>query len=370
MHKQLPAMLPLLPNRVWRTYKGGMTLDQMEGKDQPQDSHFPEDWILSTTAAINKGREAYVDEGISRVIIDGREYLLTDLLKQEPQYFLGARHVQQFGSHAGFLLKYLDSSVRLHIQCHPTIAFSQKYLNANAGKTEGYIILGGRENIDPYIYMGFQRSPDVATFRKAIVDQDTDTILSYFDKIPVKPGDVFLVPGGIPHAIGEGVFMVEIMEPTDFAVRIEFERGGYVLPEEARFMGRDVDFALSMFDFNAYDLKQLQSQFFVQPALIQNVDGNEQWSLFDQRYTSCFRAERIIVKNQLTLVHDSMRVLIVTYGEGQVHGGDMNLSVCQGQRILVPHHTGEIKLVTNSNMEVVNVMPPLPSSDLTGQAVK
>jgi mannose-6-phosphate isomerase class I len=63
-------------------------------------------------------------------------------------------------------------------------------------------------------------------------------------------------------------------------------------------------------------------------------------------------------------------VLIVTYGEGQVHGGDMNLSVCQGQRILVPHHTGEIKLVTNSNMEVVNVMPPLPSSDLTGQAVK
>jgi mannose-6-phosphate isomerase len=40
-----------------------------------------------------------------------------------------------------------------------------------------------------------------------------------------------MVPGGMPHAIGEGVFMIEVMEPTDFAVRIEFERGGYVLPE-------------------------------------------------------------------------------------------------------------------------------------------
>ena len=43
--------------------------------------------------------------------------------------------------------------------------------------------------------------------------------------------------------------MVEIMEPTDLTIRIEFERGGYVLPENARFMGRGIDFALSMFNY-------------------------------------------------------------------------------------------------------------------------
>ena len=47
-------------------------------------------------------------------------------------------------------------------------------------------------------------------------------MLACFEKISIKPGDVFMVPGGMPNATGEGVFMVEIMEPTDFAVRIEF----------------------------------------------------------------------------------------------------------------------------------------------------
>lgn len=46
--------------------------------------------------------------------------------------------------------------------------------------------------------------------------------------------------------------VIGVMEPTDFAVRLEFERGGYVLPEESRFMGRDVSFAADMIDFNAY----------------------------------------------------------------------------------------------------------------------
>ena len=35
--------------------------------------------------------------------------------------------------------------------------------------------------------------------------------------------------------------------PTIAPVRIEFERGGYVLPAESRFMNRGIDFALSMF---------------------------------------------------------------------------------------------------------------------------
>ena len=358
MHHKFPSLLPLLPNRVWRTYLGGRTLDQMEGKQEPVDSHFPEDWILSTTPAINKGREDHLDEGISRVMFDGRDCLLTELLEQDAAYFLGQKHIQKYGVNAGFLLKYLDSSVRLHIQCHPTIAFSQQYLNANAGKTEGYIILGSREDVDPYIYMGFQRSPDTDAFRKAIVEQDTPEILSYFDRIPVKPGDVFLVPGGLPHAIGEGVFMVEIMEPTDFAVRIEFERGGYLLPQEARFMGRDVDFALSMFDFSSYNLEQLRSRFFVEPALIKEDSGNEQWSLFDDRYTSCFRAQRVHLRDRMCLTHDCMRVLIVTHGAGEIHCGEMVLKVRAGQRILIPYQIDTIELVTAEGMQAVIVMPP------------
>ncbi len=58
------------------------------------------------------------------------------------------------------LVKFLDSSIRLHFQAHPTREFSQQYLNSNSGKAEAYYILKVREGIDnPYIYLGFQHPP-------------------------------------------------------------------------------------------------------------------------------------------------------------------------------------------------------------------
>jgi mannose-6-phosphate isomerase len=330
----------------------------MESKNAPEDSHFPEDWILSTTVAINKGREEYTEEGLSKTLIDGREFFLRDLFEKHPDEMLGEKHSDSLGPDAGFLLKYLDSSVRLHIQCHPTIEFSQKHLNANAGKTEGYIILGNREGVDPYVYLGFQHPPDPEKLRKAIVDQDTDFILSCFEKIPVKAGDVFTVPGGLPHAIGEGVFMIEIMEATDFAVRIEFERGGYVLPEAARFMGRDVDFALSMFDFSAYPMDRLKERCFVAPLLLDEQQGGKRWSLFDQRYTPCFRAERVICKGKITVAHEGFRAMIATSGDGFVRSEGTEIELTQGERILIPNRTREIEIESKNGMEAIIALPP------------
>ena len=115
--------------------------------------------------------------------------------------------------------------------------------------------------------MGFQNPPAKEDFKRMIEEQDSDAILACFEKIPIKPGDVFMVPGGMPHAIGEGVFMIEIMEPTDFAVRIEFERGGYVLPEESRFMNRGIDFALSMFNYEPTPVETIKEKFFCKPRI-------------------------------------------------------------------------------------------------------
>jgi len=52
----IPKIFLLSPNRIWRTYPGGKMLDIREGKANPQDSQLPEDWIASTTIAVNKGR--------------------------------------------------------------------------------------------------------------------------------------------------------------------------------------------------------------------------------------------------------------------------------------------------------------------------
>ena len=141
----IPEIILLGPNRVWRTYPGGRILDQLEGKKNPEDTHFPEDWIASTTRARNKGREEII-EGISEIIVNDQKVYLSELFNKYPIDLLGKNHFEKYGANTQFLLKYLDSAIRLHIQAHPTIQFAQQYLNSNSGKTEAYIILETRES--------------------------------------------------------------------------------------------------------------------------------------------------------------------------------------------------------------------------------
>ena len=192
-------MLP--PNRVWRTYLGGETLDVFEGRENPGDSHYPEDWIASTTRADNKGRENGVGEGLSRIELEGREMLLKDLFAECPEETLGTRHARKYGANTQFLVKFLDSAIRLPIQCHPTAEFAKKYLGSPSGKTEAYIILETRKEVEnPYVYLGFQHPPQIEEFKKAVLQQNIESILSCFERIPVRPGRRFVVPGGLPHA--------------------------------------------------------------------------------------------------------------------------------------------------------------------------
>jgi mannose-6-phosphate isomerase len=356
---KIPAILLLPPNRVWRTYPGGKTLDALEGKASPEDGHFAEDWIASTTRAVNKGRESYEREGYSQVEIKGQPRSLKELMEEHPAEILGPGHYERYGANTQFLLKFLDSALRLHIQAHPTIPFAQKYLNSNSGKTEAYVILGIREEVtEPYIYLGFQHPLQKDRFKQAVLEQDSKAMLACFEKIPVKPGDVFIVPGGLPHAIGEGVFMIEIMEPTDFAVRLEFERGGYVLPEEARFMGRDVDFALAMMDFTPLPIQVVKQKYFCQPRVIIQETGFEESVLINQEQTSCFSVHRLKISGRYTRNSGGFHVGIVTRGEGTVAAGGLSLTLKKGDKFLVPFQTDEVTYSTGKELEIVLTYPP------------
>lgn len=351
----LPPFFRLLPNRVWRTYLGGKTLDTLAGISPADDTHFPEEWLLSDTAAVNPGREP---EGISTLDFNGVPVSLPELAARAPEYLFGAEHLRRFGPKAGFLLKFLDSSVRLHLQCHPTRDFAREHLKVDAGKTEGYIILGCREGVDPCLYLGFQHAVGKERFKNLVETQNIREMFELFEPIPIRPGDVFLVPGGMPHAIGEGVFMIEIMEPTDFVVRFEFERGGYRLPENARFMGRGIDFALSMLDFSVRSPEEIREQFFMHPQIRHDACGCCREVLFAGENARCFRAERIRVDSgAATVENGGFSVLVVTAGTGTLASGGVETALRYGDRILLPCGTPEFTLAGNS-LEAVLVMPP------------
>ncbi len=355
----IPEIILMEPNRVWRTYPGGRLLDTLEGKPEPADTHFPEDWIASTTRAVNPGREDVNEEGCSKVNIQGTVWLLRDLVQRFPDQLVGPSHFDRYGPNTQFLVKFLDAALRLHIQCHPTRAFARQHLSSDSGKTEAYVILTLRDGIQaPYIYLGFQRPIRREVLRQAVLDQDLESMFASFDKIPVRPGDVFLVPGGLTHAIGEGIFMIEIMEPTDYVVRLEFERGGYVLPEESRFMGRDVDFAMDLIDFAPRSVQELRDQYFCRPAPLDRQERSQEWSLVDSRYTDCFRVKRLCVQGTFEKQEPTFYVGIVAKGAGSIHTDQGSVQLQFGDKFLVPFATDSIQFASPKGMELVFTLPP------------
>lgn len=343
------------PNRVWRTYRGGMFLDRMEGKTTVEDSHFPEDWIGSLVEARNPGRNrdeeglTYVQDG------SGERIAFRDLLGQEEDYYLGPSSGGRSVRDRLPLVKYLDSATRLHFQVHPTAAFARERLGSNRGKTEAYVILAIRDGVEnPYVYAGFQRPPGREDLKRWILDQNIEAIEKCFTPIPVKPGDVLLIPGGRPHALGEGILMLEIMEASDLAVRFEFERDGFVIPEEARFMGRDIEMALDVFNLEPVEDDRINAVFRCAPKILQSFGSNGRLEeLIGHDRTPCFAVRRNIVSGTIEKTIDEGFIGIVTDGEGTVVQDGFATPLKRWDRFFCPRGEGRLQYSSRKTMTVI-----------------
>lgn len=354
-----PLLLP--SNRVWRTYIGGRTLDTLEGRHPASDSHLAEDWIASTTRAVNPGRDL-PREGISPVFLgqDPTPRDFAELLAVDPVYFLGAKHAARLGAQVGVLVKYLDSGVRLHFQVHPTRDFARRLLNSPSGKTEAYHILAVRpEQKEPYIYVGFQRPPTREELRRMIEKQDIAALEACFDKIPVRPGETYLIPGGTPHALGEGVFMVEIQEPTDLVVRCEFEKCGYVLPEAARFMNRGLEFCLDIFSYEPLPLSDVPTRLACPPRTIETpAPGTRLESLIGPDRTDCFRVDRLVLEAPVEQRRGEAVIVIVTEGTVDLEVEGRVYPLNQYDRCFLPAGLGSVRYVPRGSAMVLQCLPP------------
>ncbi|EDY84036.1 hypothetical protein VDG1235_3663 [Verrucomicrobiia bacterium DG1235] len=350
------SVIPFEANRVWRSYLGGKLLDTLEGVKEAADGSFPEDWIGSVTAANNPDNRS-PEEGLSRVRLEsGESVLLADLISEDPEFYLGKSHVDRFGTDMRILVKYLDSAIRLHFQVHPRAEFSERHLGVSKGKTEAYVILSVRDDVkEPYIYAGFQRPPSREELKRWIEVQDIAAIEASFDKIPVKVGDVFLIPGGCPHALGEGILMVELMEASDLVVRFEYERGGFTLPEESRYMGKDLDFGLSVFDLEA----KPASAFRCEPRELRRFDdGSTQRLLIGTDRTNCFVARSTCIEKSITKSENGFYIVLVTKGSGILRVGELTLALEPFSRALVAAGAGEVRIETEDGLELLELAGP------------
>jgi mannose-6-phosphate isomerase len=350
-------LLKLLPNRARRNYGGGRILDTMQKLPFPADGQMPEDWLASTTPAVNPGMPPVENEGLGRVVdARGNEHILAGLFATNGDYYLGREHVGRHGPHLGYLAKLLDSSMRLHTQAHPTKEFARERLGKPWGKLESYVILGTRPGVDGYLRLGFQRAPTKDQWREIIRTQDIARMDACFDPIPVRPGEAWLVPGGMPHALGPGLLLLEVMEPSDLVVRCEFEREGIQVPPDARYMGRDLDFCLEVFDYTQRSPAGIRDCCHLAPRILAAGDTHEETVMVPWSRTQCFEVRRLRVKKNFRWEQcGQARLVIVTGGEGVLRCEGVTIAVQSGTRLFLAAAAGtvEVEIAGNSPVDML-----------------
>lgn len=227
-----------------RFYRGGERIAAFR-RSGTAASRTPEDWVGSVTplfGEVHLGRT---------VLSDGN--LLADAVAADPVGWLGAAHVSRFGSDTALLVKLLDAGERLPVHAHPDVPFARRHLGLMHGKTEAWIFLEGAE-----VSLGFSRDVGVEELAEWVARQHVEDMLGAMHTLRVTSGDVVFVPAGMPHAIGEGALLVELQEPTDLSILMEW-RGFAIDGESEGHLGLGFDTALAAVDRRGRTRAELSS---------------------------------------------------------------------------------------------------------------
>ena len=344
-------------NRVWRCYIGGALLDSFVGHAPGADTYFPEDWLASCVLAVNGEHSQGPEEGLSHVRSDCHPpgALLRDVIASDPRAYLG----DAMGM--SLLCKYLDSAVRLPIQCHPDREFARQFYGSEHGKTESWLILGTREidGEEPYLLMGFKPGIDPAEFARTVQEQDIPAMEAMLHRVPVQTGDVYFIPGRFPHAIGPGVFMLEVQEPSDWVVQPERYCAGTRLSDRDMWGPLDPETALTCFRYEGESMEEVRGRLQKQPVLVNSTEGGSLSRIIGPETTDCFGVDRLQVTDKFTLEPSAPYYLVVvTSGKGKVASGGGVAGIRQGDVFFVPNGARRLQFwAPNQPLEAYVCLP-------------
>lgn len=345
------APLSLGPNQPPRFYRGGAGIARLRGTTAPSD-HVPEDLVASTT-------ELFGGNGAGLTVLeDGAT--LRDAIAADPLAYLGPGHTGRFGADLALLVKLLDTAERLVVHFHPSREFAGQHLHSCHGKTEAWIIADVAadpgDDTAGHVYLGFREPLSLPTVRRWVDAQDKAALLGALNKVPVRPGDTCLVPAGVPHAIGAGVTLVEVQEPTDFSILLEWE--GFAIDGRSEgHLGLGFGLALEALDRTGWDEARLRTLLGTRPDTPAGVTR-----LLPAEADDFFRVELVEPGGGPGPGDFSpqVAVLVVLDGQGQLSWDEGALPLSRGTTVFVPYGAGATRL--DGQVSLLRCLPPDPDA--------
>jgi mannose-6-phosphate isomerase len=350
--------LRLDPNRPVRSYRGGALLEAFRGVRAPSDSDRPEDWLGSVTPASHP-LDPPTRQGLSSVRLGSRRVLVADLLREDAERLVGPDLGRRLPREStGLLVKLLDTAMRVRIHWHPDRAFARRALGSYFGKTEALIVLETRtvaESGSPAIWLGLRRRIRQSQLAAWIEGQNLESLLDAMHMRPVRPGDLIVIPAGVPHALGPGIFAIEVQEPTNLTISAEY--GSF--PPEYAHLGAGWDVALDSVDLRVRSQREV-AQLWHEPVALDGYSGVRELRLFGEDLDGFFRASRLTLRQETALPYpETLLVGIVISGRGTVIGSRTRLEVQRGDAFLVPAAAADLlRVAPQQPLDIVVCRPP------------
>ncbi len=189
---------PLFFEKIW----GGRNLYRLFKKGPDSTEMLGESWEISDN---NSGKTK-----VAKGKFAGQE--LGELLSKYPSEILGKKLAEQFGNKKAFplLIKFIDATDDLSVQVHPG-----EGSDLGDAKTEAWYVVDAPA--EAQIIVGLDSELSKEKVLEALKSSKARDVLR---RIPVKAGDVLVIPAGTVHAITKGLVIYEVQQNSDTTFRI------------------------------------------------------------------------------------------------------------------------------------------------------
>jgi mannose-6-phosphate isomerase len=152
------------------------------------------------------------------VVAGGRT--LAEIVGDQPEAALGEYGLRATGGRPIFplLVKLIDANDDLSIQVHPDDDAAARASDSQSlGKTEAWWILDARPG--SVLYLGL--APGATLEDLAVASRSETGVARLMRRVPARPNTLVFLPAGTVHALGAGVLVYEIQQPSAITYRLD-----------------------------------------------------------------------------------------------------------------------------------------------------